>query len=821
MAFPFPLNPTDGQVATQAQADGTVLKATYIQAKNEWVVERVLPKNPSITLTAGTPYIVPPGNDGQVLTFDAAANQWIGKAPTAAGGGGGGTFSKGKATDPDTPNPPDPTKPRDMLKPGMLQSTLENLHHELKAWDGTAWAEVFTEDQIKQWIAAGSLFRSTLQQAGIAGLPASATSNRGYYWTWAGNSGYVVQAGDTPLAPDLTGEVLNPGDWLQSDGTKYVHVSGDLLSKQRWLSLGGFQPWSDTSWESGSIVSYQKSFFRATSNIVAGDAPPGDGSAGNKWQDITPLPRMGLEDLRKVNANVQDPDLHGAVFQWDDNVNEWVASDTLQIGAVRFDDAGIGAEITGFADLDFNQADPADDGSYVPSVYAVKEYIKAQPKPFLEELDDCGELAKATDGQVPVWSDTNSRWEPKTLTSPIIYLGTGGWTAANVASKPDNYGMAADTQPDPKIWAPQPGDQYIDLATGNVTVFTDPGGTTSPASPPPDRNAPGIAGGNTPADLIPDRLGDLDDVTLSTPATGNLLRYNTDHWENWVPDYLNPANGYTKTEVDSKISAVVTGLEHEAAVLSRVDTPPAAPSLEDTHIVGSSPTGLWAGQANQLARWDGAAWQFAAPRTNESHLVEAEDAIYHWNGTAWVKVANASVAGSVANGSIWMVGSIQQSLLTEQQFKTALGPAEESKWVLADGRDVSTTAYATITGRTHVPDLRGAFLRMAGQNATNTSWVGGTLGAWQEDTTRRPRTADFTTSTNGNHTHNVWSMPSSNGSWWDTGQGIGTAGGNLAYGWRYSSLVQATGSHSHTITGGGDTETRPKSYAVNYFLKVN
>jgi hypothetical protein len=35
--------------------------------------------------------------------------------------------------------------------------------------------------------------------------------------------------------------------------------------------------------------------------------------------------------------------------------------------------------------------------------------------------------------------------------------------------------------------------------------------------------------------------------------------------------------------------------------------------------------------------------------------------------------------------------------------------------------------------------------------------------------------------------------------------------------------MDSDGDHSHTvqITGGGDAETKPKSYAVNYFIKVN
>ena len=97
MRFPFPSNPTDGQVATFTQADGTVLSATYIAAKNEWYVERQVPKLPSITLTSGTAYTVTPGTDGQVLTYDKALNQWVGKTPSA-GGGTGGTYIKANQT---------------------------------------------------------------------------------------------------------------------------------------------------------------------------------------------------------------------------------------------------------------------------------------------------------------------------------------------------------------------------------------------------------------------------------------------------------------------------------------------------------------------------------------------------------------------------------------------------------------------------------------------------------------------------------------------------------------------------------------------------
>ena len=475
MRFPFPSNPTDGQVATFTQADGTVLSATYIAAKNEWYVERQVPKLPSITLTSSTAYTVTPGTDGQVLTYDKLLNQWVGKSPSAAGGGSGGTFIKANQAATDIPNPPDATKPSELLRPGMLQTTPENLHHELKYWDGTKWAVLFGEDEIKQWISAGSLFRGITKEPLLSSLPAVSTANRGFYWSWTGAPGYVVKAGDTPIGTDLVGEVLQVGDWIQSDGSKWVHVPGDLLSKQRWDSLGSFAPWSDTSWEKGSVVSYQKSFFRANALISPGDLAPN--ATGSKWTDITPLPSMSTGDLTNVNANtINGGGTHGAVFQWDDNVGEWVSSDTLEVsevktGTVKFGDPY--GEITGVENLDLDATDPADESTFVPSVWAVKEYVKDRPKPFLEELDDCVDLGTATNGQVPSWDAANNKWVP--------------------------YSVSA-------------------------------------------------------------ALSGLTDVTLTTPADGQVLTYKTDHWENHTPDT------YTKAEVDAKV-----GVSAKIVALSAAD----------------------------------------------------------------------------------------------------------------------------------------------------------------------------------------------------------------------------------------------------------
>jgi hypothetical protein len=166
-----------------------------------------------------------------------------------------------------------------------------------------------------------------------------------------------------------------------------------------------------------------------------------------------------------------------------------------------------------------------------------------------------------------------------------------------------------------------------------------------------------------------------------------------------------------------------------------------------------------------------------------------------------------------------MIGDVKESVLTEPQFKSLLSTADQLKWVLADGRDVTGSRYATVTGSNKVPDLRGAFLRMAGQNNANAGWNGGNLNSFQEDSTARPKTAfTATTSNDGTHYHSF-----------SLARYFGAAAhdvNNYNPGGSRDGTTETTanaGAHTHnvTITGGGDTETRPKAYSVNYFIKVN
>src|SRR5579864_2679083 len=57
------------------------------------------------------------------------------------------------------------------------------------------------------------------------------------------------------------------------------------------------------------------------------------------------------------------------------------------------------------------------------------------------------------------------------------------------------------------------------------------------------------------------------------------------------------------------------------------------------------------------------------------------------------------------------VGSVVCSMLDEPTFQGQTTNPTPQRWILADGRNVSGSAYQTLTGHANVPDLRGTFLR--------------------------------------------------------------------------------------------------------------
>lgn len=100
----------------------------------------------------------------------------------------------------------------------------------------------------------------------------------------------------------------------------------------------------------------------------------------------------------------------------------------------------------------------------------------------------------------------------------------------------------------------------------------------------------------------------------------------------------------TKKYVDEAVAPLITGIKHGAAVTAIANSPPPHAVQGELVIVGTAPTGAFAGKPNHVAFFQNAAWTFTPPTANEAHLNQADNSIYHWSGTAWNKIGSASAS---------------------------------------------------------------------------------------------------------------------------------------------------------------------------------
>lgn len=97
-----------------------------------------------------------------------------------------------------------------------------------------------------------------------------------------------------------------------------------------------------------------------------------------------------------------------------------------------------------------------------------------------------------------------------------------------------------------------------------------------------------------------------------------------------------PADSATKGYVDG----LVQGLDWQDSVLDKdLNDAPGGPSEGDRYIVGTSASGTWTGHDNEITEYISAAWSYTTVTGNEgiSAWVEDENALYTWNGVAWVQ----------------------------------------------------------------------------------------------------------------------------------------------------------------------------------------
>lgn len=134
---------------------------------------------------------------------------------------------------------------------------------------------------------------------------------------------------------------------------------------------------------------------------------------------------------------------------------------------------------------------------------------------------------------------------------------------------------------------------------------------------------------------------------------------------------------------------------------------------------------------------------------------------------------------------------------------------DEEKWVLADGRDVTGSQYAVVTGKTTVPNACGRYPRAKDNGADVTPDGELSLGSTQDDQ-------------NKEHTHGVTDPGHKHTTHWTTNADEGDErqswSGSSGEGHSTNMDTATTGI---SIQNQGGNEARPKTWITNVFIKIN
>ena len=163
---------------------------------------------------------------------------------------------------------------------------------------------------------------------------------------------------------------------------------------------------------------------------------------------------------------------------------------------------------------------------------------------------------------------------------------------------------------------------------------------------------------------------------------------------------------------------------------------------------------------------------------------------------------------------------------------------EEQGWLYCNGNSLSRVNYAELfsvigtdfgegDGQSsfNLPDFRGTFLRgvSAGTpndpdagnrtSATHGGNKGDNVGSIQKYATGKPA-SDLISNLAGSHSHTASHIPTDNSSYAIAGsyQAIWNGGSNS---------TDSAGSHTHTVTDGGDAESRPVNVNTFYLIKYS
>lgn len=105
--------------------------------------------------------------------------------------------------------------------------------------------------------------------------------------------------------------------------------------------------------------------------------------------------------------------------------------------------------------------------------------------------------------------------------------------------------------------------------------------------------------------------------------------------------HVEQSQAQKEVTVNTALDAI-DALMNVGAIDRALNTPPVSPSNGDVYIIGSSPTGDWAANADDIAYYQ-QEWKFLAPNEGMTLWVNDEDRNYSWDGSAWVTSTTESL----------------------------------------------------------------------------------------------------------------------------------------------------------------------------------
>jgi hypothetical protein len=189
----------------------------------------------------------------------------------------------------------------------------------------------------------------------------------------------------------------------------------------------------------------------------------------------------------------------------------------------------------------------------------------------------------------------------------------------------------------------------------------------------------------------------------------------------FVPENtIDPAAGLNEAII------AIDGLVQLAVLSVNTNAPPAVPAEGDRHVVGTAPTGLWAGQAGKVARFLDGHWSFFGARVA---LNLADGILYGRTAGGWGRVAGAPTWGAIGglladqtdlvqalglkvdkvNGYGLSANDFTGALLSKLNAIAAGATANQSdSFLLARGNHTGTQAIGTVAGLQNALDAKVA-----------------------------------------------------------------------------------------------------------------